>query len=1116
MTTNSEQGLVPTGERYLPDVLSGDIVVEHWHRYCLAQRYVEGKNVLDVACGEGYGSHYLAQRAASVVGVDVDAATVEHAAATYRHPALRYCQGDCTAIPLDDNSVDVVVSFETIEHHDQHQPMMEELKRVLRPDGLLIISSPDKHEYSDKTGYQNPYHVLELYRDEFEQLLKQHFAHTILAGQRMVYGSALWDTRKKHHTVFSADEPQGRPGTPAPMYWIALASQAKLPELGHSFFYGDIEQSDAVAACKTQIHARELELDERGEYIAELKEQHATEQEAAKNAVAMAENAAARAEEASRQQLKAHAGMLSHADNPTWLAKQLGRRLKALPGEIRRARSERYRIAASGLFDADWYLQHNPDVHAAGQDPLKHYQRAGGHEGRDPSERFDTLAHLQQHPELLHTRQHPLMHYLDDQASTADTHASHHDATGSSRLMFDEMFAQTLGDDHDYVPLTEQGVEEPSRLLPIAFYLPQYHPVAENDRWWGKGFTEWTNVGKAVPQFAGHYQPRHPGELGYYDLRLPEVQERQAELARQYGVAAFCFHYYWFSGRKRLLERPIDQYADNPNIDFPFCLCWANENWTRRWDGKENDILMEQKHLPEDDLEFIEDVAPLLKKPNYLRINGRPLLIVYRVDILPEPRRTVSIWRDYCREHGIGEIHLVSAQSFGNTDPTPHGFDAAVEFPPHQTHAKRIEHQLTLLNPEFKGCVYDFADLVFTQLAKPAPDYVRYRTVSPGWDNDARKPGRGHTFTNVTPGRYQQWLAGAAREADQLPGDDKPVFINAWNEWAEGAYLEPDRRYGYAYLEATRQVVKRYTPSASPAPATGLPQWQKRHATAVVLHLYHTELWEEMAAHLAHLGGEYDLYVSLPEHAGDDVIKTIRRDVPDARCINLPNKGRDVLPFITLLRAIRPLGYAQVCKIHAKRSLHRQDGDLWRREFLGQLLGSRKQVESVLSAFNQHPDLGMIGPAGHWLPYVYYWGDTQSPVRTRALLDTLGIRISLDELGFFAGSMFWCRPEAMEPLLALNESDFEPEEGQTDGTLAHALERVFAASVQASGYRVTDTRTPAATAEPAFEMHYPFALPSPHLRGERTSTERQAPPSAAKVIERRIKTLCRGLKRRLG
>ena len=274
MSTTNEHHLDPTGERFLPNVLTGDIVAEHLHRYYFAQGYVKGKEVLDIACGEGYGSHYLAQQAASVVGVDVDPVAVEHAKATYTHPGLSYRQGECAAIPLEDNSVDVVVSFETIEHHDQHDAMMAEIKRVLRPDGLLIISSPDKHEYSEKPDYDNPYHVKELYKEEFEQLLSKHFEHSTLLGQRVVYGSAMWDTRNKTLINYSETQPAGQPGTPDPVYWVALASQKTLPSHRSSFFQHDIQQSDAVNQQRLLVHAREMELEQRGDYIAELKSKH--------------------------------------------------------------------------------------------------------------------------------------------------------------------------------------------------------------------------------------------------------------------------------------------------------------------------------------------------------------------------------------------------------------------------------------------------------------------------------------------------------------------------------------------------------------------------------------------------------------------------------------------------------------------------------------------------------------------------------------------------------------------------------------------------------------------------------------------------------------------------
>jgi O-antigen biosynthesis protein len=230
----------------------------------------------------------------------------------------------------------------------------------------------------------------------------------------------------------------------------------------------------------------------------------------------------------------------------------------------------------------------------------------------------------------------------------------------------------------------------------IAFHLPQFHPIPENDAWWGKGFTEWTNVTRARPFFAGHYQPRFPADLGFYDLRLPEILQAQASLARDHGIHGFCYHYYWFKGGKRLLERPIEQMLASGTPDFPFCLCWANENWTRRWDGQESEVLMPQEYDTESDLAFLHSVLPYFRDPRYIRVGDRPLLVVYRATLFPDPATTVKLWQDEMRRLGEAVPYLVAAESFDVSAATAAaaGFDATCEFPPHGTAKAGLRKEL--------------------------------------------------------------------------------------------------------------------------------------------------------------------------------------------------------------------------------------------------------------------------------------------------------------------------------------------------------------------------------------------------------------------------------------
>lgn len=351
--------------------------------------------------------------------------------------------------------------------------------------------------------------------------------------------------------------------------------------------------------------------------------------------------------------------------------------------------------------------------------------------------------------------------------------------------------------------------EQKTRLL--AYYLPQFHEIPENNKWWGQGFTEWTNVSQGKPLFEGHNQPLAPTELGYYDLSSTEVLEQQARLAHEHGIHGFCFYHYWFDG-KRLLEKPVDQLLKAKHIDLPFCLCWANENWTKRWDGGDQEVLMHQSYSPSLHERFASDFIPYFSDARYIRIDGKPVLLVYRTDIIPDLVNTVAAWRAAWRSLGVGEVYLIAVESFRPVNPVQHGFDASADFPPHQVNFLGIPPEPAInLIADPHARVGDYNKLSETWLSRPTPPYKRFRGLLPGWDNSARRRKGGATlFVNSSPEAYESWLTQTvAHTLREFEGDERLVFINAWNEWGEGCTLEPDARWGRAYLEATQRVMNR-------------------------------------------------------------------------------------------------------------------------------------------------------------------------------------------------------------------------------------------------------------------------------------------------------------------
>lgn len=359
------------------------------------------------------------------------------------------------------------------------------------------------------------------------------------------------------------------------------------------------------------------------------------------------------------------------------------------------------------------------------------------------------------------------------------------------------------------------------KIRALAIYLPQFHPFKENDEWWGKGFTEWRNVVKGKQIVKGQYQPHLPSDLGFYDLRIPEVRQMQADLAKENGIYGFCYYHYWFNG-KRLLERPINEMLSSGEPDFPFCFCWANENWSRNWDGRSNEVLMEQKYSKEDDIQHIEFLAKnVFNDPRYIKIDGKPLFVIYRPSLFPNIQNTIKIWREEIKKYGFDDIYLTFFWSFDyGINPQDWGFDAAAQFTPNKmpfVRNKAIFAQLLQKLGRFTPVRSKYLVINYQEVAdyyknfNYPKNFTLYPCVTPMWDNYVRRREKGGMIlTNSTPEKYQNWLEAVCENWIPNNEEENFVFINAWNEWAEGNHLEPCEKWGTKYLEATKNVLKRF------------------------------------------------------------------------------------------------------------------------------------------------------------------------------------------------------------------------------------------------------------------------------------------------------------------
>jgi lipopolysaccharide biosynthesis protein len=346
----------------------------------------------------------------------------------------------------------------------------------------------------------------------------------------------------------------------------------------------------------------------------------------------------------------------------------------------------------------------------------------------------------------------------------------------------------------------------------IAFYLPQFHPTPENDKFWGKGFTEWTNVGKAKMLFKGHYQPRVPADLGYYDLRVPEVREEQAAMAREHGVEGFCYWHYWFGNGKRILERPFAEVLQSGKPDFPFCLGWANETWSGIWHGEANKVLIEQKYPGREDYEqHFLSLVKAFKDPRYIKVDGRPLVYIYRPLLIPDIAVFFEVWRSLAKQHGLPGIYFVgNCLQFEQKDELLNfGFDAVSI-----SRMLDIERLTTsklkrgLLYRVLKRLrVYDYEKASAYFIGDEEKDVSCIPTIIPNWDNSPRSGGKAYIMINSSPAKFKKHVSEALKTIQHKPPENALVFLKSWNEWAEGNYVEPDLVYGKGYLEALRDEI---------------------------------------------------------------------------------------------------------------------------------------------------------------------------------------------------------------------------------------------------------------------------------------------------------------------
>lgn len=730
-------------------------------------------------------------------------------------------------------------------------------------------------------------------------------------------------------------------------------------------------------------------------------------------------------------------------------------------------------------FNQNWYRQEYKDVVSAGIDVFSHYMTNGRGEGRIPA--FAEHWYTREYPDVASSNLGAYAHYVKYGRS-----ALYKPAPSRGAILQNSPRLTGFPPPYDafYQPRYDFG-DIKTDIKTIAFYLPQFHESEENNQWWGQGFTEWTNTSASKPRFEGHYQPRVPhADVGYYDLTDAATWRRQAKDAAKHGIYGFCVYHYWFSG-KRLLSKPLDVLLQNPDIDIKFCLCWANENWTRTWDGQEHDILIQQEYSTEDPKKFIADAEKYLLDPRYIKIDGSPVIMVYKPHIIPNIGDVFAAWKyEWLKRTGQRLIIWCN-----RTEPSDYAFkhldaefDAVVEFPPHMVphtpHVPKYKIEQKFMGLSDSGNYYDYRRVVDDILSgndyssKPALPF--YRGVTLGWDNSARRSNGQSIWYGFSLDYYHKWLTHTVNYTrENFQPDRRFIFINAWNEWAEGTYLEPDAATGYANLNTTTKAILGLPNEGELVvpPRCQTPASVGSKKIAIHLHVYYLDQLQEFCDIFSAIKFSFDLYVAADGFSKSEQIRSeLASALPHIRTtvVESDNIGRDIGPMLLKLRKDL-LRYDYFAHLHTKKSATVDWGDRWRMFLTHNLIGDTEHVASLIGMLTADRSLGLLFPPTYPLiaPHVS-WGDVKN--RCEALLVKLGCLTLLpEEPQFPVGNMFWAKVSAVLPILEYDwkESDFEVEEDQVAGTLPHCIERLWGYVAASRGYKSNEI----------FARHSSLALP---------------------------------------